>query len=349
MKKQLMSILAKTPLYPLVLRLRMRQLIADASRYDRRRLFRYVGHQRFRSGRGQLELRMMLRYHTIEKGLSFRDIRPGFGREPVKESIQLLREYHQKYGTSVVCLYTAQSLQAYLDVHQSVGYDLGDLRSQIESAIEPHLGPDAQVSDEGFGGAITLERERLLAESRGNFASLMKSRYSVRDFSEEPVSLELIEKAIEIAMKTPSVCNRQGWGLHIFADPKRVLEVLGCQNGNRGFTHQINKVAVVTSDLRIFVGDGERNQAYIDGGLFSMSFGLALHSLGVATCMLNCSLGPAGDRKLRQAAGIPDHEVIIMMIAMGHYPERLKVCAAARKPWRSIATLDGQPWPESSA
>jgi hypothetical protein len=107
--------------------------------------------------------------------------------------------------------------------------------------------------------------------------------------------------------------------------------VLAFQNGNRGFGDQVNKVIVVTTDLQAFVTPGERNQCWIDGGMFSMSLIHALHSLGVATCCLNWSVEMDIDRAMRVSAGIPECEAVIMLIAIGHYPAHLRVAQSARK------------------
>jgi nitroreductase len=117
------------------------------------------------------------------------------------------------------------------------------------------------------------------------------------------------------------------------------LAALACQNGNRGFTEEIDKLLVVTSDLGSFVSPGERNQCWIDGGLFAMSLVYALHSLGLGTCCLNWSVEHEADRKLRQAAGIRESEAVIMMIAVGHLPEVLNVQQSPRKLVDDVLTI----------
>ena len=88
---------------------------------------------------------------------------------------------------------------------------------------------------------------------------------------------------------------------------------------------------LVTTDLTQFVTVGERNQCWIDGGMFAASLVYALHSLGLGTCCLNCSNDMAADRSLRIAAGIPDSEAVITMIGVGHLPDRLAVAQSPRR------------------
>ena len=141
-----------------------------------------------------------------------------------------------------------------------------------------------------------------------------------------------IADAVKLAQKTPSVCNRQAWKVHVFDDPAAMRSLLEIQAGNRGFGEHASAVLVVTCDLQCFVEVAERYQAWIDGGMFCMSLCLALHAAGYGACCLNWSKEPADDRRLRAAAPIADAEQVIMLIAIGTLPERLDVAASPRRP-----------------
>ena len=102
--------------------------------------------------------------------------------------------------------------------------------------------------------------------------------------------------------------------------------------GSRGFGECIDVVLVMTSDRRAFTTVGERNQCWVDSGMFAMSVIYALHSLGLGTCCLNWSLTSDRDQQARQVFSIDDSEAISMIIAVGHIPETLKVAASPRLP-----------------
>ena len=87
-------------------------------------------------------------------------------------------------------------------------------------------------------------------------------------------------------------------------------------------------VLLVTVDLRQFDLIGERNQGWIDGGLFAMSLVYALHAASLGTCMLNWSEDCKSDKRIRGAFKIPDHEIIITMIGAGHVPHKFEVTAS---------------------
>jgi nitroreductase len=74
------------------------------------------------------------------------------------------------------------------------------------------------------GPFVPLPFDRLsLEESRARAASLrdlLRRRRSVRDFSSEPVPLDLVETAIEAAASAPSGANRQPWRFVVVRDPE---------------------------------------------------------------------------------------------------------------------------------
>ena len=105
-------------------------------------------------------------------------------------------------------------------------------------------------------------------------------------------------------------------------------QLLSYQNGNRGFGHKLGVVLMVTVDLRHFDLIGERNQGWIDGGLFAMSLVYGLHAASLGTCMLNWSEDCESDKAIRKAFNIPDYEIIITMIGAGHVPKKFEVTAS---------------------
>ena len=50
--------------------------------------------------------------------------------------------------------------------------------------------------------------------------NLIKTRRSIRNFTDQPVSFELIKKIIKLGTYAPSACNIQGWHFIIIKDQK---------------------------------------------------------------------------------------------------------------------------------
>jgi nitroreductase len=130
---------------------------------------------------------------------------------------------------------------------------------------------------------------------------------------------------------TPSVCNRQTVRVYVVHSADTARCVLAHQNGNRGFAHQVQAVFIVASNLQHFREPRERNQPYVDDGMFAQSLLYALHSLGVASCPLNWSATHAQDNALRQEFDIAPSDVTITMIAVGNYQDSFSYALSPRK------------------
>lgn len=171
------------------------------------------------------------------------------------------------------------------------------------------------------------------------FLDLISQRKTVRNFSEAPIPREFIINAIDAAKYTPSVCNRQPWKAYYLDDRKKIKNALRFQNGNSGFGDTARGLLIVTSSTLFFPLSGERNQAWIDGGMFSMSLLLALNSCGLGACALNWGNDSHIDRAAKKSIGLPETDNIIMMIALGYPQDGYKVCASHRRETKNFVEI----------
>ncbi|WP_165067517.1 nitroreductase family protein [Marisediminicola senii] len=242
-------------------------------------------------------------YHRIEKGLSLRAPKRPFGLEVGARLSRLGALADAQVAQTPYRKYAEEAVAAVEDWNASGirSESLAPLRGRIDAEDQTHL-------------------RRILADRR-----------SVRDFDSRAVPKELLEDAVALAVNAPSVCNRAPWNVRFYSGGSAAQDVLRFQNGNRGFGDSVPVVALVTSDLRLFSQAGERNQAWIEGGIFAMALGTALHGLGLGTCMLNLSLTTEKMNALHQAAGIPKHDVPIMMIAIGFAAPTARTARSPRR------------------
>lgn len=269
-------------------------------------------------------------YHSLEKSMSFKNRKEGSGWKDVYALLELLKVaketgdlgYHDKAACKLLSEFielkgNSQTADAeYIRVEVSKF----DFTSMDEHGVKCH-------SSEQF-------RKGMLESPEDFFLS----RYSLREFKEKCVDEEIIKRAIHLAMKTPSVCNRQAWHVYHTTDPLIKEKALKYQAGNRGFGDMIPNLMIVTTDLKAFMPGQEHYQHWIDGGLFSMSLIYALHSLGVASCCLNWSQSPANDMLLRSLVDIKQSHTVIMMLAVGWPDAENNVCISARRPLEEVYT-----------
>lgn len=296
--------------------------------YDRRRFLKYSALCENPVNERQYFAIITKLYHGIEKGLALKETRPLFGKEVIRRTINLIEKYSSKYPNNQATALTLNSFTAYIEFHKNL--DIQDpFLEEIEQVVEKY-SPNVADIKEDLGGVYNLTREQILEHGKIDLANFFNSRYSVRNFSKENVDIEDLKKAIRLAQKTPNVCNRQSCKAYVFSKAEDIKKALSHQNGNRGFTDEVNKLIIIASDVNSFFFTGERFQRWIEGGMFAMSFIYALHSLGLGSCCLNWSVDAKIDKSFRQSHNIAPNDEIIMMIAVGHLDDTMKVCHSSR-------------------
>ena len=294
--------------------------------YDAMRFYRYSGINKSREFRGEQAARITMAYHQLEKGLSYAQPRPGFGVEVVARLFLAIEPYIKQHGLIAPATTALGVLQAYVAFNESVQIDMSTVKARMANISHSQ----ADINHEG--GVIAVSRQYLADEREAGFERFFNSRYSVRHFTGGSVTAAQITAAINIALKTPSVCNRQSWKVHAYSNKAHMQQILNIQSGSRGFGELASSILIITSNLSSFVDVSERYQAWIDGGMFSMSVCLSLHSQGLGACCLNWSKLPVEDTAMHKVANISLQEQIIMLIAVGTLPEQFNVAYSKRKP-----------------
>jgi nitroreductase len=269
-------------------------------------------------------------YHALEKSMSFQQRKRGSGWSAAQLLLLLLKKaklsnkwgFHDKKAISILSDFIKvenENPQAKIVEEELRKLELESTHSN-ESTREHSL--------ENFRQGILENPEKFFW-----------SRHSLREFRCECVPENLIHKAISLASKTPSVCNRQPWHVYYTSEKEVIQDALKYQNGNRGFGDKVPHLLIITSDLRAFMSSAERYQHWIDGGMFAMSMVYAFHSLGIASCCLNWSQFPGTDNAFHKNFEIEPHHAIIMMVAFGWPNQANKVCESARRPIDSFYTI----------
>jgi nitroreductase len=272
--------------------------------------------------------RITAMYHSVERGLALPAPHVGFGAQNVAYLVEAIDSYLDAFGLDQALNAAAGALDAYLEFNRRYGA-MGPPNREVIEAVLKRLQPIR--SNDGEGGIVEVSRDAIRGATANVTADFFMRRHSIRQFTDEQVSAEDIDAAIAIAQKSPAVCNRQECHVYVIHDKSLMAKMLALQE-SRGFNHQINKLLVITNRLTAFYGMGERNQCWIDGGMFAMSLVLGLHAQGLGTCCLNWSKRAPRDRAMRELLGLPPQKVIIMLVAVGHLPNKLAVARSVRPP-----------------
>lgn len=278
--------------------------------------------------KAHLSALIMMDCHRIEKGLALRNPRVYFGKAVVSRLLDNLKVLQERYGLDVLGKAALDALCEY-DTYVRQQGEPDDSLLDCLAALRQRLPAD--LPEHKLGGIKTVTRESLQRAAMCDISAFFDSRHSIRTFSPEPVDLALITQAVSLARRTPSVCNRQTCRVHVVHNKEDLVRVLELQNGNRGFRAEVDKLLLITSEMTSFLGPAERNQCWIECGMFGMSLVYALHSLGLATCCLNWCVTSTTDRAMKELIDMGDSEVIGMAIAVGGMPEQFRVAKSLRK------------------
>lgn len=264
-------------------------------------------------------------YHVIEKGLTMPETRLEFGKELVLNLCKDCLQYIEKYGKDEIQLIHAIGVTfEYEDFHRKRNHKIDD---EIVYWIECLRQKDTAAI---ICSQREVTKKEYFKHIESAFPEFSNSRSSVRNYSNEEIPLKCIIEALDIAKNTPSACNRQCWRTHVFSNKLQINEILKVQGGNRGFGHLANKLIVITSEIGVFTNVSERNEAFIDGGMYAMNLLYSIHYQRIAACILNCSNTIEKDKELRTLCQIRDSEVFIAMIACGMAPETFKIASSKR-------------------
>ena len=275
--------------------------------YDLHRFLKYSG--MLKRDHAQRDFRLIKIYHALEKSLAYRRQKKGAGK--LVEHLLLMylgpnmknKSFSEKVAEDVLIEFN----------------DKEKINSKNED--EPPLGGAIAYS-------LELMRKGVLEVPEDFFFS----RYSIREFDGVKIGSDKITRAIELASKTPSSCNRQPWFTYHLDDRKLISKVLCIQGGANGFAETIPNLVVISVDLRAYDTAVERYQGWIDGGMYGMSFVYACHSLGLGTCCLNWAKNTSDEKKLRSLLPIKKEHSVLMMVGVGLPFSEFKVCHSKRTP-----------------
>ncbi len=299
--------------------------------YDFKRVLSYGGWRGNSYNLTQRNYQLAMQYHGLEKSMSYRNRKRDSGWSRAQTVLHLIKiasnsgdiGYHDRAAKNV--------LKKFIDLPENKNTEKGILvKKELEKinfdSLDIHGTREYGIDE--FNKGILKNPEEFFF-----------SRRSLREFSSEIVDEAVIKRAVTLAMKSPSVCNRQEWHVYHTSDSDLKEKALRYQAGNRGFGHKIPNLVIITTDLEAFFSGKEHYQHWIDGGIFSMSLIYALHSLGVASCCLNWSQSPKNDKLLRSLVDIKQNHTVIMLLAIGWPNIKNKVCASARRPIQEVYSL----------
>lgn len=252
--------------------------------------------------------------HMLEKGLSMRPRRASFAADYIQETVTDYAKLLRSGPLSTIeGDWFHDVLAAYFEA--TISSENPRIRAAQLAFDSMALIPRGTECVPRPVGAIShlVDIEAL--------TELAHQRTSVRWYTDQTVSRNVIDKAVDIAMQAPTACNRVPWKLRIFDTTPEVEQIASIAMGTTGFASQLPGIAVLVGDLSAYVNEHDRHLIYIDGSLAAMSFVLGLQAQGVSSCCINWPDVKVRENAMAKQLGLRPWERVIMLVAYGHADE----------------------------
>jgi nitroreductase len=254
--------------------------------------------------------------HRIEKGLTAEIRKEIFAESYIEETVLA---FENELGSS-----TDKSSLKWANDVLSKYFDTVEKTPRILSAWN-HYGTintsklKFETNKKFVPQLVVLPEECIV--SYDDFKALSHRRRSIRSYQNRKVPREVLEKAIEVSLNSPSACNRQPFEFRIVDEPNLLKRVVKLPMGSSPFAEGIPTMIFLVGNLSAYASERDRHLIYIDGGLITMSFIMALETLHLASCVIGWPDIESRERKLEKIIGLKKHQRCILCIAVG-YPNR---------------------------
>lgn len=282
------------------------------------------------SGSGQDLFLLRRNIHMLEKGLTMRPRRDSFGHDYIERTVRSFAAASSGEGSSLMASTEVHWMYSVLHDYfeatvRSTDPRVQSLRGTFD-ALSIELGPRLELGCGPHTPSVDVPPVGIEA-----LTGLAERRKSVRWFTDQPVSREIVDRAIRVGAESPTACNRQPYRFEVVDDPASVAKVAAIPMGTNGYRDQIAGLVVVVGDLSAFFDERDRHLIYVDGCLAAMGLVYGFEAQGIGTCCINWPDIPEKEAAMASLLGLSRHERVIMLLAYGYADATALVPNSAKK------------------
>lgn len=145
-----------------------------------------------------------------------------------------------------------------------------------------------------------------------DFLKLAEERYSVRKFTNEPVSQEIIDKILKAGHVAPTACNYQPQRIFVINSPEGLEKLNNCTRCQFGASCAM-LVLYNKDECWVRKYDGE-NSGFVDASIVTTHMMMEATELGIGSTWV-MHFNPA---KMIEEFSIPENLVPVALLVMGH-------------------------------
>ncbi len=168
-----------------------------------------------------------------------------------------------------------------------------------------------------------------------NFASLVKNRRSIRQYTQEKLTAEDVEQIMKAALMSPSSKRSTPWQFVLIEDKTVLQQLSQCKSSGANFITDAALAVVVLTDP-------EQSGAYIEDAAIAATYiQLQAEDLGLGSCWVQIrgrqtDSGQDSEEYVRQLLDIPMPLVVGCIIAIGWKEKEGKPFDESRLQWEKL-------------
>lgn len=256
--------------------------------------------------------------HRLEKGLSLVQSNGQsrkFGDDLIKELLKTLNADLTDWESETL-LWGINVLDQYFELFPNSVYHskFKDLRSRY----------NAQRFYELYRAS-----DRPIPPKRSVFESLVCSRRSIREFSNEKPDRQIIQECVSVALQAPSACNRQSFRLEYYDDRDTVKQITNVPLGAKNI--DCPGVFVIIACYEGYSEPRDIKCPIIDASLSGMTLMYALQTEGLSTLPINFPELPGCKSSIRKICQLKPSETVVILLAVGQAASSAKVASSQKR------------------
>jgi nitroreductase len=158
------------------------------------------------------------------------------------------------------------------------------------------------------------------------FESVIRSRESIRDYSDKAIEDDKINYVLECARLAPSWTNKQCWQFIVVKD--------------KNIINKLSKACIINPWLKdapvviVGCGDPKKSGSRNDIDYFVVDISIALENLVLAATdkgLGTCWIGGFNERKVKDILEIPEHIRVVALTPLGYPAEKKRLIGKLAK------------------
>ena len=150
------------------------------------------------------------------------------------------------------------------------------------------------------------------------YQKLIEQRYSVRKFTDEPVTKDQILEVLEAGRLAPTARNSQPHRIWVVTKPEDLAKIDECSPCRfNASTVLICGFSKESTFIHPDPNNGDWSYGFVDGSIVFTHMLLKIHDMGLGGCWV----GLFDSKKVQELFNLPEDITVYSLLPFGHIPE----------------------------